>query len=118
MSARAQAARGYRLRPAPRTRRRGGASRIHWDRVGRVALVLVLVAIFVSYVSPALNFFDAWHDSKAEHASLAELRSENAKLHAAARPRSTAPTPPSAARARSAWSRAGEGAYVVRGLDR
>ena len=47
------------------------AGRIQWDRVGRVALVLVLVAILASYVRPALNFFDAWNDSKAEHASLA-----------------------------------------------
>ena len=45
-----------------------------------MALVLVLVAICISYVKPALNFFDAWQDSKAEHASLEELRSENAKL--------------------------------------
>ena len=80
MSTRAQAARGYRLRPAPRTRRRGGASRIQWDRVGRVALVLVLLLICISYVGPSLNFVDAWRDSKAEHASLTELRAENAKL--------------------------------------
>ena len=81
MSTRAQAARGYRLRPAPRTRGRGGASRIQWDRVGRIALVIVLVLICISYVSPAIHFFDAWRDSKNEHATLAHLKAENAKLH-------------------------------------
>ena len=46
MSARTPAARGYRLRAAPRKRgHREPASRIHWDKVGRVALVLVLFAI-------------------------------------------------------------------------
>ena len=45
-----------------------------------MALVLVLLLICVSYVSPALNFIDAWRDSKAEHASLTELRTENEKL--------------------------------------
>jgi len=82
MSARAQTARGYRMRPAPRAKRRGRpASRIHWDKVGRVALVLVLAAVLVSYVSPAINFLDAWRDSRTEHAGLGDLREENAKLH-------------------------------------
>ncbi len=53
---------------------------MQWDRVGRVALVLVLFAILASYVSPALNFVDSWRDSKSEHASLAELQAENAQL--------------------------------------
>ncbi len=80
MSARAQAARGYRMRPAPRTQRRGRGSRVNWDKVGRVALVLVLVAILASYISPSLNFLDAWGDSKAERANLTELKQENEKL--------------------------------------
>jgi len=115
MSARAQAARGYRMRPAPRSGRRGsGASRVRWDRVGRVALVLVLAAVLVSYISPALNFIDAWRDSRSEHASLAELRDENAKL----RERLAVLDSPEAAERearRSGMVGIGEGAYVVRG---
>jgi cell division protein FtsB len=81
MSARAQAARGYRMRPGPRRRRAtGGASRIQWDRVGRVALVIVLFLVLASYVGPSINFFDARQDSKSEAAHLAELRQENARL--------------------------------------
>ena len=46
----AQAARGYRLRPAPRARGRGRpASRVRWDKVGRVALVLVLARGYLTY---------------------------------------------------------------------
>lgn len=82
MSARAQAARGYRMRPAPRRGRRGRqASRIQWDRVGRVALVLVLFAVLASYIGPTINFFDAWRGSKAEQAHLAALREQSVMLH-------------------------------------
>ena len=40
--------------------------------------------ICISYIGPSINFLDAWRDSKSEHASLAELQIENAKLTAAA----------------------------------
>ena len=116
MSARAQAPRGYRLRPAPRSRRRsGGASRIHWDKVGRVALVLVLVAICISYVKPALNFWDAWQDSKAEHATVDALRTENAKLRQRV---ANLDGPDAAERAarKLGMVSPGEGSYVVHGL--
>ncbi len=117
MSARAQPARGYRMRPAPRSRRRaGGKSRIHWDKVGRVTLVLVLAAVLVSYVSPALNFIDAWRDSRSEHSSLAELRQENQKLHERLQTLGG-----EAAAERSARQQGmvgpGEAAYYVRGLN-
>jgi cell division protein FtsB len=81
MSSRAQAARGYRMRPAPRPRRGGRrATRINWERLGRVALVLVLAAVVVSYVSPSLNLFDAWRDSKSERSRLVDLERENKRL--------------------------------------
>lgn len=81
MSTRAQSAAGYRLRPAPRSRTGGRpASRIHWDKVGRVALVVVIFLVLISYVSPALRFFDAWRDARTDYAALADLREENARL--------------------------------------
>jgi cell division protein FtsB len=83
MTARAQATRGYRMRPAPR-RGPKGASRIRWDKLGRVVLVLVLFAILASYVSPVLNFVDAWQDSRSERAQLQELQRENAQLRSQA----------------------------------
>jgi cell division protein FtsB len=116
VSTRAQAARGYRLKPAPRSRSRSGASRIQWDRVGRIALVLVLVLICLSYIGPSLNFLDAWHDSKSEHATLAELRSENEKL----KQRSANLEGPDAAERgarKIGMLEVGEAGYVVRGLN-
>ena len=115
MSARAQS--GYRLRTAPRSTRRGGASRIQWDRVGRVALLLVLAAIIASYINPALNFFDAWNDSKAEHSSLAELTQENKEL---IQRMEAVQGPDAAERAarKLGMNLPGEGAYVIEGLSR
>lgn len=119
MSARAQAARGYRLRPAPRARGRGGrpASRVHWDRAGRIALVVVLALVLVSYVSPAINFVDAWRDSRAEHAAVAELRAENAKLEQRL---AALESPGAAERAarQQGWIAPGERAWVIEGLGR
>ena len=117
MSARAQPARGYRMRPAPRSRRRAGAtSRIHWDKVGRVTLVLVLAAVLISYVSPALNFLDAWRDSRTEHSSLAELREENAKLHERMQTLDGEAAAERSARQQGMVA-VGEAAYSIRGLN-
>ena len=118
MSARAQSARGYRMRPAPRSRsRRGGGTRVNWDKVGRVALVLVLVAVLASYVSPALNFLDSWKDSKTEHANLAQLKQENEQLRERI---ATLGQPEQAERAARKNGMVGEteGPYVVHGLRR
>ena len=77
----------------------------------------MLLAILASYVKPALNFFDAWRDSKAEHASLAQLTKENQQL----RQRMTQIQGPDAAERAArklGMVAAGEGSYVVRGLTR
>jgi cell division protein FtsB len=70
-------------RPAPRRRpaARRGASRIHWDRVGRVALTLVLAAVLYSYLNPAIDFVNTYRATSAEKAQLHELLQENTRLH-------------------------------------
>ena len=81
--------------------------------------MLVLLLICISYVGPSINFFDAWRDSKNEHASLAELKAENGKL----KQRLANLEGPDAAErgARKIGmvdEASGEAAYVVRGLNR
>jgi cell division protein FtsB len=71
--------RAYRVAPRRRTAGRP-ASRVNWDRVGRVSLVLILFVILVLYINPVVNFVDAWRDSRAESAQLAELKTENREL--------------------------------------
>jgi hypothetical protein len=84
MAARAQA----RKRPAPARRRparrpapRSAPSRIRWDRVGRVALTLVLFAVLYSYLNPALDFVKTYTATSEAKAQLHELLKENRKLH-------------------------------------
>ena len=112
MSTRAHAANGYRARPAPRRGARN-PSRIRWDKLGRVALVLVLLAIFASYVNPLVNFVDAWQDSRTERGQLQKLKDQNADL----RSKAAALNGPGAAERearRLGMVFAGERSYVVK----
>jgi len=70
-------------RPAPRRRpaARTAPSRIKWDRVGRVALTLVLAAVLYSYLNPAIDFVKTYTATTAAKAQLHELQHEDTKLH-------------------------------------
>lgn len=71
-------------RPAPRKRRpaaRSGASRIKWDRVGRVALTVVLVAVLYSYLGPSVDFVKTYTGTTAAKAKLHLLLKEDRRLH-------------------------------------
>lgn len=84
MPARAQAARKRppaKRRPARRPAARRGQSRIHWDRVGRVALTLVLFAVLYSYLNPAIDFVKTYTATSEAKAQLHELLDENRRLH-------------------------------------
>ena len=86
MAARAQAGRTAtrpRRKPAPRRRpaARSGASRVNWDRVGRIALTLVLAAVLYSYLNPAIDFVKTYTATTAAKAQLHELQDENTRLH-------------------------------------
>jgi cell division protein FtsB len=101
---------------APRRRARGRpASRIHWDKLGRVVLVIVLFGIFASYVNPAVNFIDAWRDSHAERSELAQLKQEHSRLQARASSLDDADAAARAAR-KLGMVAEGERSYVIHGL--
>jgi cell division protein FtsB len=109
-------ARAYRV--APRRRTGGGRqTRIQWDRLGRIVLVVVLFLIFVSYVNPLVNFVDAWRDSQAEQTQLADLKRENARLKERAADLDGPAAAEGAARELGMVSE-GERSYVIRGLKR
>jgi cell division protein FtsB len=112
MSARAYAGRA----PARhRVRRRVGPSRVRWDKVGRLALVLVLFGVLVSYLNPVVNLVDAWRDSKASEERLVELKTENQRLEHQVKAAGTPLVLEREAR-KLGMVRPGEDAYVVRGL--
>ena len=62
--------RAGRPRASPAARR--GASRINWDRVGRIALTLVLAAVLYSYLNPAIDFVKTYTATTAAKAKLHE----------------------------------------------
>jgi cell division protein FtsB len=69
-------------RPAPRRpAQRRGASRVKWDRIGRIALVVVLFAVAYSYLNPAIDFVKTYTATTAAKAQLHELQHENRRLH-------------------------------------
>jgi cell division protein FtsB len=70
-------------RPAARRKpaARRGPSRIHWDRVGRVALTLVLAAVLYSYLNPAIDFVKTYTATTAAKAEFHEMLRENKRLH-------------------------------------
>ncbi len=111
MSARAYAA----TRSRRRVRRRVGPSRIRWDRVGRIALVLVLFGVMVSYLNPLVSLFQAWQGSKASEAQLSQLERQKAELTRQLREVSSPITLQREAR-RLGMVKPGEHAYVVHGL--
>jgi len=83
MAARAKAGRSRApaRRPARRPAPRRAPSRIKWDRVGRVALTLVLFAVLYSYLNPAINFVKTYTATSEAKAQLHDLLKENRKLH-------------------------------------
>src|SRR5512132_923067 len=113
MSSGANASR--RRAPRRRPRRRVGPSRIRWDRVGRIALVLVLFGVMVSYLNPLVNLLEAWQGSKSSDAQLAQLKREQVELAQRLREDSSPATLEREAR-RLGMVQPGEHAYVVQGL--
>jgi hypothetical protein len=87
MATRGQAGRSRtatRRRPAARKRRpaaRSGASRIKWDRVGRVVLTVVLVAVLYSYLGPSVDFVKTYTGTTAAKAKLHDLLRQDRRLH-------------------------------------
>jgi cell division protein FtsB len=118
----AQARSARASRQAPSTRRRarpralqGGARGIRWDRVSRVALLIVLLGILGLYIGPARSYWSTVQEAKHRRAEVAQLKRENARLRAKrAALRSEASLEREARRL--GMVRAGERPYVVKHL--
>lgn len=71
---------------APRRRASAGLRRggIRWDRLSRVALLALLGAILLMYVSPAKHWWDSTRTAAAQNEELQHLEAENKRLKARA----------------------------------
>lgn len=105
------------------TSRPGGATaatslrmrRVRWDRLGRVAMLCVLVALVYLYVSAGVHMLSTWHQARRDIAVVARMEREHRSLvgqHAAL----TAPGTLETEARQLGMMKPGEQPYVVTGL--
>jgi cell division protein FtsB len=72
--------------------RSNAAARVRWDRVGRVAMALVAIALFYLYVSAGVRMLSTIGQARSDSGAVAALQRENVLLtreHAALGRRNT-----------------------------
>jgi cell division protein FtsB len=109
------AARRPPARPAATTALGAAAMRVRWDRVGRTALLLVLLAVALAYVGPARSLLSTWHESNAKQAQVQQLQHEHDALVSRAKELRDPRTVQAEAR-RLGMVKPGERSYVVGNL--
>jgi cell division protein FtsB len=90
---------------------------VRWDRVGRLAMLCVLVALLYLYLSAGLRMLSTYRQAHSDRAAVAALTRERTALqrrHAALSRRSTV----EAQARRLSMARPGELQYVLSGLPR
>ncbi len=56
------------------------APRVRWDRVGRVALLLVGLLLIYLYINPLRTYVSTWQEAGTKRDEVAELQREHRKL--------------------------------------
>jgi cell division protein FtsB len=90
-------------------------ARIRWDRIGRWALLGVVVVIVYLYAGPMHSLWSTWGEAKRQREAVAELKAENAELRERRR-QLLSPAALEREARRLGMVKAGERGYVVRGL--
>jgi cell division protein FtsB len=111
-----------RARPKTRARRRSGGVRrqaqgIQWDRVARTTLLLVLLAVVVSFLGPATKYVRTWQLARETRTEVRQLKSDNERMRRQARLLKDPQQVELRAR-QLGMARPGERVYVVRGLPK
>jgi cell division protein FtsB len=89
--------------------------RVRWDRVGRTALLLLLLLVALAYIGPARSLLSTWHESHAKQARVQQLQHEHDALARRAAELRDPRTVQAEAR-RLGMVKPGERSYVVRDL--
>ncbi len=55
-------------------------ARVRWDKVGRVAMLCVLVALVYLYASAGAHMLSTWHQSRRDSAVVANMEREHRQL--------------------------------------
>jgi cell division protein FtsB len=109
---RARSARGRR---GARTSGALEVGRVRWDRIGRLALLFVLVALIYLYVSAGVRMLGTWQQSRHDRAAVSALEREHAQLVRQRQALTGQPALEAEAR-QLGLMHAGEQPYVVSGL--
>ena len=91
------------------------AGRIRWDRVGRWALLLVLLGVLYLYIGPARAWISAYGEAATKRQEVAALKARNVALRAEHK-RLRSPDAIEREARRLGMVRAGERAYVIENL--
>ncbi len=102
---------------AARSPRLPARPQIRWDRVGRIALLLVLLGVIALYINPARSWWSTKQESAQRNQELAELERENATLRKR-RDQLKDPRMLENEARRLGMVKPGERAFVVEGLPR
>ena len=74
------APRRARQRAKPHRSARPGASGVRWDRLGRIAMLLVLTALVFLYLSAGAHLLSSWKQSRRDNATVATMEREHRAL--------------------------------------
>jgi cell division protein FtsB len=77
-TARARAPAAHTRPPAARVR--PSAARVRWDRLGRVAMLCVLVVLAYLYLSAGIHLVSTYHQAHGARAKVAAMEQEHAAL--------------------------------------
>jgi cell division protein FtsL len=55
-------------------------ARIRWDRLGRLAMLCLLVALAYLYLSAGIRIYSTWRQGRGDNAQLATLEHEHVRL--------------------------------------
>jgi hypothetical protein len=92
-----------------------GVPRVRWDRLGRIAMLCVMVAVVYLYLSAGTRLFSSWRESGRDSAHVHALESQNRILHNKHAALANPGTVQAEAR-RLGMIHPGEQAYIVSGL--
>jgi cell division protein FtsB len=96
-------------------RRPTAGAAVRWDRVGRVAMLIVLLALVYLYIGAARSFLSTYSQARQRRSDVAQLERANAGLRARAAALHSPSTLEREAR-QLGMVRPGERAYVIQGL--
>jgi cell division protein FtsB len=90
---------------------------MRWDRVGRLAMIVVIIALLVLYVRSGISLWNAWQTSHVDTAKVKALEAQHARLEGQRGPQHE-PSAIEAQARRLGLAHRGEKTYVIRGLPR